>query len=37
MYSPTSRRLARSKARFGAQYEHRWNRLRDLVAGAPDV
>ena len=37
MYGPESRRLARSKARFGPRYEHRWNRIRDLVAGAPDM
>jgi hypothetical protein len=35
-YRPTSRRLARSRARFGSKYQHRWNRVRDLVAGTPD-
>jgi hypothetical protein len=36
-YRADSRRLARATTRFGPRYEHRWNRVRDLVAGAPDA
>ena len=34
-YPPGSAKLARSEGRFGAAYQARWNRLRDLVGGAP--
>jgi hypothetical protein len=34
-YGRRPRRMARSERRFGAAYERRWNRVRDLVAGAP--
>jgi hypothetical protein len=34
-YATRPRRLARSRRRFGPAYEARWNRVRDLVAGAP--
>ena len=35
-YPKRPRRLARAERRFGMSYQARWNRLRDLVAGAPD-
>jgi hypothetical protein len=35
-YPRRPRRLARAERRFGSSYAARWNRLRDLVAGAPD-
>jgi hypothetical protein len=35
-YSPSSRKRSRAERRFGPAYEARWNRLRDLVGGAPD-
>jgi hypothetical protein len=34
-YQPGSAKLARAEARFGPAYEARWNRVRDLVGGAP--
>lgn len=34
-YTGRPRRLGRAQRRFGARYDARWNRLRDLVAGAP--
>jgi hypothetical protein len=34
-YQPGSAKLARSEARFGPAYQARWNRLRDLIGGAP--
>jgi len=34
-YRPTSRRRARSERRFGTDYAARWDRLRDMVGGAP--
>jgi hypothetical protein len=34
-YRPGSARLARAERRFGAAYQARWNRLRDLVGGRP--
>ena len=34
-YATRPRRRARSEARFGPAYTARWNRVRDLVAGAP--
>lgn len=34
-YSDRPRRLSRSQRRFGPRYQARWNRVRDLVAGAP--
>ncbi len=36
-YRPGSRKAEKSAGRFGAAYDHRWNRLRDLVGGAPDL
>jgi hypothetical protein len=36
-YAPASKKAGKSARRFGAAYEHRWNRLRDLVGGAPDL
>ncbi len=35
-YPARPARLARAERRFGREYQQRWNRLRDLVAGAPD-
>ena len=34
-YGVTSRRRARAERRFGEVYQARWDRLRDLVGGAP--
>jgi hypothetical protein len=34
-YASRPRRAARAAHRFDQRYEERWNRLRDLVAGAP--
>jgi hypothetical protein len=34
-YASRPRRAARATRRYGQRYEDRWNRLRDLVAGAP--
>ena len=34
-YASQPRRAERAERRFGPRYEERWNRLRDLVAGAP--
>jgi hypothetical protein len=34
-YATRPRRAQRSAKRFGPSYDARWNRLRDLVAGAP--
>ena len=34
-YPNRPRRAARAAQRYGPRYEARWNRLRDLVAGAP--
>jgi hypothetical protein len=34
-YAGHPRRAARAERRFDHRYEERWNRLRDLVAGAP--
>jgi hypothetical protein len=34
-YDRRPRRLARAQRRFGDAYQARWNRVRDLVAGAP--
>jgi hypothetical protein len=34
-YAGRPRRAARAERRFDHRYEERWNRLRDLVAGAP--
>jgi hypothetical protein len=34
-YASRPRRAARAAHRYGPRYQHRWNRLRDLVAGAP--
>ena len=34
-YQSRPRRAARAAHRYGQRYEERWNRLRDLVAGAP--
>ncbi len=36
-YADRPKRLARSRKRFGERYDARWNRLRDLVAGQPNV
>ncbi len=36
-YPPGSKQLVRAQERFGAAYVDRWNRLRDLVGGKPDV
>ena len=36
-YRPGSAKLARAERRFGPRYQARWNRLRDLIGGAPDV
>jgi hypothetical protein len=35
-YQPGSAKLARAEARFGPAYQARWNRVRDLVGGAPN-
>ena len=35
-YRPGSKKALKSAHRFDADYQRRWNRLRDLVAGAPD-
>ena len=35
LYGPQSRRRARSERRFGDAYDARWDRVRDLVGGAP--
>ena len=35
-YRPGSKKALKSARRFDADYQRRWNRLRDLVAGAPD-
>jgi hypothetical protein len=34
-YASRPRRAARAARRYGPRYQDRWNRLRDLVAGAP--
>jgi hypothetical protein len=34
-YAGRPRRAARAAGRYGQRYQARWNRLRDLVAGAP--
>lgn len=34
-YVSRPRRAARAAQRYGPRYQERWNRLRDLVAGAP--
>jgi hypothetical protein len=34
-YTRRPRRMARAQRRFGDAYQARWNRVRDLVAGAP--
>jgi hypothetical protein len=34
-YASRPRRAARAAHRYGQRYQERWNRLRDLVAGAP--
>jgi hypothetical protein len=34
-YGSKPRRAERSARRYGPRYQERWNRLRDLVAGAP--
>jgi hypothetical protein len=34
-YASRPRRAARAADRYGPRYQRRWNRLRDLVAGAP--
>ena len=34
-YASRPRRAARAADRYGQHYQERWNRLRDLVAGAP--
>jgi len=35
-YKPGSAKLARAEKRFGPAYQVRWNRIRDLVGGAPN-
>jgi hypothetical protein len=35
-YVTRPKRLARAERRFGLTYHQRWNRVRDLVAGAPN-
>lgn len=35
-YAASSRKRTRSERRFGPSYVARWNRLRDLIGGAPD-
>jgi hypothetical protein len=34
-YASRPKRAARAASRYGPRYQQRWNRLRDLVAGAP--
>jgi hypothetical protein len=34
-YASRPRRAGRAARRYGQRYEQRWNRLRDLIAGAP--
>jgi hypothetical protein len=34
-YASRPRRARRAERRYGQRYQERWNRLRDLVAGAP--
>jgi hypothetical protein len=34
-YASRPQRAARAARRYGPRYQQRWNRLRDLVAGAP--
>jgi hypothetical protein len=34
-YPLGSRKLARAQERFGGRYQRRWDRIRDLVGGAP--
>ncbi len=34
-YASRPRRAARAASRYGPRYHQRWNRLRDIVAGAP--
>jgi hypothetical protein len=34
-YASRPKRAARAARRYGPRYQERWNRLRDLVAGAP--
>jgi hypothetical protein len=34
-YTRRPRRMARAQRRFGESYQARWNRIRDLIAGAP--
>ena len=34
-YASRPKRAARAARRYGTRYQQRWNRLRDLVAGAP--
>jgi hypothetical protein len=36
-YSAASGKRERAERRFGPAYEARWNRIRDLIGGAPDV
>ncbi|MBJ7600376.1 hypothetical protein [Candidatus Nephthysia bennettiae] len=36
-YSADSHKLLRAERRFDAAYEARWNRIRDLIGGAPDL
>ena len=36
-YPEGSARRARAERRFGPRYQARWNRLRDLVGGAPNL
>jgi hypothetical protein len=36
-YGKGSAKRARAERRFGPGYQARWNRLRDLVGGAPDL
>ncbi len=34
-YAPQSKRMTRSRRRFGERYRNRWDRIRQLVGGAP--
>jgi hypothetical protein len=34
-YASRPRRAERAARRYGLRYQQRWNRVRDLVAGAP--
>jgi hypothetical protein len=34
-YTSRPKRTLRAERRYGLRYQERWNRLRDLVAGAP--